>query len=93
MKPIRLSKHASNYFEIRGFSDVEVFDAILSSDWIIGESGRYECRKNFEYKSIWNKKFYDIKQIRPIFVDEENEIVVITVYVYYFKEEKNENTL
>ncbi|MCL0033512.1 hypothetical protein M1M99_01700 [Thermodesulfovibrionales bacterium] len=30
------------------------------------------------------KKFYKTKQVRPIFAEEENEIVVVTVYVYYF---------
>jgi hypothetical protein len=28
--------------------------------------------------------FYATKQVRPIFVDEPQEIVVVTVYVYYF---------
>lgn len=27
---------------------------------------------------------YATKQVRPVFVDEANEIVVITVYTYYF---------
>jgi len=27
---------------------------------------------------------YAVKQVRPIFVDELNEIVVVTVYAYYF---------
>lgn len=33
---------------------------------------------------MWNKRVYTTKQVRPIFVEESNEIVVITVYVYYF---------
>jgi len=32
----------------------------------------------------WNGKLYATKQVRPIFVAEETEIVVITVYAYYF---------
>jgi hypothetical protein len=32
----------------------------------------------------WNKTFYQTKQVRPIFVEEDLEIVGITVYVYYF---------
>jgi hypothetical protein len=29
------------------------------------------------------RQFYALKQVRPIFVEERAEIVVITVYVYY----------
>lgn len=84
MKPIRLTKHALGYLEKRGFTQDEVVRAIRESEWIVGELGKMECRFNFEYKSIWNNKYYDIKQIRPIFVEEEDEIVVVTVYTYFF---------
>jgi len=36
------------------------------------------------FKKAWNGHEYAFRQIRPIFVDEESEIVVITVYVYYY---------
>jgi hypothetical protein len=32
----------------------------------------------------WNGKVYPTKQVRPIFVEEAEEILVATVYVYYF---------
>jgi hypothetical protein len=85
MKPIRFTKHALSYVDKRGFTESEVEEAILESEWIIDELGKLECRMNFEYKADWNKKYYDIKQIRPIFVEEDEEIVVITVYTYYFR--------
>jgi len=40
--------------------------------------------KNFFYGKDWNGTFYPTKQVRPIFVDEPDEIVVVTVYTYYF---------
>lgn len=43
-----------------------------------------ECRMNFIYGRIWNGKRYETKQVRPIFVEQAEEIVVVTVYVYYF---------
>lgn len=85
MKPIRLSKHAQSYFETRGFSEEEVVKSIQSSEWLIGDLGKLEARTNFAYNAVWNKKYYEIKQIRPIFVEEEEEIVVITVYTYFFR--------
>lgn len=36
------------------------------------------------FNAEWNDTFYEIKQVRPIFVEEEVEIVVVTVYVYYY---------
>jgi len=41
-------------------------------------------RKDFPYGKQWNGVFYGTKQVRPIFVEEAEEIVVVTVYVYYF---------
>jgi len=43
-----------------------------------------ECRKDFPYNQVWNGKRYATKQVRPGFVEEPEEIVVITVYTYYF---------
>jgi len=45
---------------------------------------RLECRRDFPFGKEWNGKMYAIKQVRPIFVDEPDEIVVVTVYAYYF---------
>ena len=44
----------------------------------------FECRKNFAFNAELNGKYYSTRQIRPIFVEEPDEIVVVTIYVYYF---------
>ena len=46
--------------------------------------GRLECRKEFPFNAQWNRRWYATRQVRVIFVDEPDEIVVVTVYVYYF---------
>ena len=86
MKPIRLSNHALRYTSKRGFTVAEIEDAIQTSPWIPAELGRLDCRKNFAYGKEWNGKVYATKQIRPIFVEEAEEILVITVYTYYFNQ-------
>lgn len=43
-----------------------------------------ECRKNYPFQAEWHRVTYRTKQVRPIFVEENEEIVVVTVYVYYF---------
>jgi len=30
------------------------------------------------------EKVYAVKQVRPIFVEEQDEIIVVTVYAYFF---------
>ena len=40
--------------------------------------------KEFPYNAVWNGTFYAVKRVRPIFVEEATEIVVVTVYTYFF---------
>lgn len=85
-KRIRLSKHAEGYREIRGFSSQEVVSAIQTAKWKHAEYGknRYECSIEVVYDQDWNGKYYGTKRIRPIFEERDLEIVVITVYTYYY---------
>jgi hypothetical protein len=83
MKPIRLSAHALSYATKRGFTVAEVEDTIRSGRWEAAELGRVECRKIFPFNREWNKKTYANKEVRPIFVEETDEVVVVTVYTYY----------
>ena len=59
-------------------------ETIRTCQWDKAELDRMECRKDFVFNKIWNDKEYKIKQVRPIFMEEIDEIVVVTVYVYYF---------
>jgi len=83
MKPIRLSDHAQAQLQFRGGFAWEVEEAIRTSPWQPAERGRLDCRRNLPFHQGWNGIVYATKQIRPIFVDEPEEIVVVTVYVYY----------
>ena len=84
-KLIRLSQHAKEQLSYRGTTEEEIIDTIqTSADWEPAELGRLQCRKEFVFNKVWNERKYKTKQVKPIFVEEKNEIVVITVYVYYF---------
>ncbi len=83
-KPIRLSHHAREQLAFRGTTEEEIGQAIRSAPWQAAELQRIGCRKNFLYQQMWHGKLYATKQVRPIFVEERDEIVVVTVYVYYF---------
>jgi hypothetical protein len=79
-----LSGHASGYRERRGFTEAEVEEAIRGGVWLPARSGRLEAVRDFPYDRSWNGRHYATKQVRAIFVVEAEEIVVVTVYTYFF---------
>ncbi len=83
-KPVRLTGHARQQLAFRGTSEQEIVEAIRTSTWQRAELGRLDCRKDFVFNAEWNGRWYSTKQVRPIFVDMPEKIVVVTVYVYYF---------
>jgi len=67
-----------------GLANEEVNETIRASKWKPAELGGLECKKVFPYRREWNEIYYNEKEVRPIFVEEENEIIVITIYTYFF---------
>ena len=84
MKPVRLSGHARDQLGARGVTEGEVVQAIREQTWWPADRGRLQWRKDVAFGREWNGTVYAARQVRPIFVDEANEIVVVTVYAYYF---------
>ena len=82
-KTIRFSGHAREQMVRRGASEEEVREAIRGERWGGAEGGRRDSRKEFRFDAEWNGRRYATKQVRPVFVEEGGEIVVVTVYVYY----------
>ncbi len=83
-KPLRLSGHALQQMAHRGATEGEVVAAVRNGGWGPAGSGRQDSRLDFSFDATWNGKYYTTKQVRPVFVEERDEIVVVTVYVYYF---------
>lgn len=83
MKPIRLTTQARGYLTRRGFTVAEVSEAIRTGVWQPAAQGRQQTSKEFAYGQTWNGMVYATKRVRPVFVEEATEIVVVTVYTYY----------
>ncbi len=83
-KPIRLSAHARGYLEMRGCTEGEIVEAIRSQAWQPARQGRWEAQRDFPHGQLWNGVWYVTKRVRPVFVEEDTEIVVVTVYTYFF---------
>jgi hypothetical protein len=84
MKQIRLSQHAREQCAERGATEAELREAIERGTRESAKRGRFLSRLDFHYGAKWQGRFYSTKQVAPVAFEEENEIVVITVYTFYF---------
>ena len=84
MKPIRLTKHAQEQCLERGATEAEVRQAIEQGSREPAKKGRELCRLNLPFGENWQGISYAIKQVAPVIKEEPDEIVVITVYTFYF---------
>jgi len=83
-KPIQFSPHAREKMLDRGASESEVEAAIGTGNPEPARKGRLMFRKNFAFNRQWRGKDYAVKQVAPIVVEEADQLVVVTVFVYYF---------
>lgn len=84
MKRIRLSRHAQEQAIERGATTAEVVEAVRRGSREPATRGREMCRHNLAFNRKWQGKHYPIKQVAPVIKEEADEIVVITVYTFYF---------
>jgi len=85
-KNIRLSNHALFRATQRGALYQEIISCIHDNEWIPLPNNKHSAKKTFSYndQSPVNGKHYKFKAIEALFADEPDEIVVVTVKVYYF---------
>ncbi len=84
MTPIRLTNHAREQCAERGATEAEVRQAVERGSREPAKMGREICRFNFSFGQTWRGQQYAIKQVAPVIKEEPDEIVVITVYTFYF---------
>ena len=84
MKQIVFSRHALEQLADRGATREEAEQAIDTGEQVPAKRGRLAFRKSFPFNSLWKGKYYPIKQVMAIVKEEESELVVITVYAFYF---------
>jgi hypothetical protein len=61
-----------------------VEQAIRSGSWRATAGGRWEASMQFSYQATWNGTWYANKKVRRVFVELPAEIVVVTVYAFFF---------
>ncbi len=84
MKRIIFTPHAVERLTLRGATEAEARVAIAEGERFPARGGRTTFRKNFPFRSEWKGRLYKTKQVMPIVVEQEDAIIVVTVYVFYF---------
>ena len=84
MKLIRLTNHAQEQAIERGTNQAEILEAIATGTRQAAKNGRYKYQTTFQYNNDWQGKFYSLKKVVPIVAETDTELVVITVYTFYF---------
>ena len=84
MRRIVFSPHAIEQLALRGSTESEAESAIREGERLPARLRRTAFRKNLSFRSHWKGRYYETKQVMPIVVDEGDELVVVTVYVFYF---------
>lgn len=80
---IKFVEHAKERMIARGASEAEVEKVLLLGTDIPAKKGRKAKEMTFEYEEYWLGKVYPQKKVVVIYVEENDEIIVITAKVFY----------
>jgi hypothetical protein len=82
---IQIEPHTLQRAEERGATENEIKETINSGVNILGKSGRLGKTKIFVYAAERNGKYFEEKKLEVYYVIENNNIITVTVYVFYGK--------
>ncbi len=82
MKPVYFTRHARERIVERLTTESEVIQTIRETTWQAAEMGKQRARKWHPFGKEHKGTFYTGKDVEPVFVEQPDRIVVITVYVY-----------
>jgi phage terminase large subunit-like protein len=84
-KPVRLSRHAQQRMSQRGASTAEVEQVLAPGTSTLAKRGKRCAARRFDFEAISpvNGQHYRHKTVEVVYADEPQELVVVTVKVYY----------
>jgi len=91
---IRINPHTLERAQERGTNEFEIEDVILSGLLIPAKLNRIGKAKVYDFKQNRQSKYYEQKRVEVFYTIEEDEIITVTVYVFYGKwEVQDEHSL
>jgi hypothetical protein len=85
-KVITFTAHARDRMRERGAREEDVREAVRIGQREPAQRGLFLYRLNVEFKREWDGRYYGVQQIAPIVAEEEERLVVVTVYTFFFQE-------
>jgi len=76
--------HALDRMEERGATKDEILKTIEMGQISMARFGRRLYSMSFPFRDYWRSQFYEQKHIDAYAVDDEGDIIVITVVVKYY---------
>ena len=86
-KRIHLTTHAREQMRARRATAEEVEAVIRTAAWQPAEHNRQTAAKVFPFRQEHFGRYYECKEVVPVFVEEPERIVVITVYTFFSQRE------
>jgi len=82
---IQTDPHTLERAEERGANEDEIKDVINTGFSIQGKYGRIGKAKVYNFKRKRHNEYYEQKRVEVFYIEEEDAIITVTVYVFYGK--------
>jgi hypothetical protein len=82
---IQIDPHTLERAEERGTNEIEIKDVIQSGFSISAKYGRIGKAKIYDFKNNRHNKYYEHKRVEVFYIIEGENIITVTVYVFYGK--------
>ena len=83
MKPIHFTFHARQQIKDRNTTIEEIEITICKGKWFPAGHGRLTTSMSFKFNKEHYGRLYTSKDVVPVFVEESDRIVIITVYTFF----------
>ena len=80
---IYIARHTLERAEERGTTQAEIEEVIENGTVYPARNNRQAKEKTFPFSTQWNGTWYAEKRVRVVYVEENDTIFTITVYVFY----------
>ena len=82
---IQIDPHTLKRAEERGTNEIEIKDVIEAGFSISAKYGRIGKAKVYDFKNNRHNKYYEHKRVEVFYMIEGENVITVTVYVFYGK--------